>query len=399
MQSRERILTTLEHREPDRIPLDIGGTHVTGIAIDPWKRWRKSLSLPEREPELCDLLQQICLPGDDLAEALGIDTGGLYPLCSNNLPLPVGSERWQNMQRHDDDGIRYRDEWQLEQFLPTDGLYYTTVGHPLGGEMVSDAEIAALELPAGNEPWRFEGLRDRAQKLRDQGKLVMMKSLCAGLFEMPQRIRGMENFLMDLLAEPAQACAMIDRFVEIKLAFWTAALEAVGDLVDVVVETDDYGTQESQLIPPPLFVEIFKPRWAQIIGHIKKKAPHVKFFLHSCGAVRPILGDFIEMGVDILNPVHVNAAGMDPVSLKKDFGDAITFWGGGVETQDILPTGTPEQVCDDVRRNIDALAPGGGWVFATVHNIQADVPTGKSLCHVANAARCVMKETYGIVEK
>ena len=279
------------------------------------------------------------------------------------------------MLRHDPDGTRYHDEWQLEQFLPKGGLYYTTVGHPLPGDTVTAEDIADLKLPAGDEPWRFESLRARAEHIKSQGRLVMLKCMCAGLFEMPQRIRGMEYFLMDLLADPATACTLVDRFVAIKLAYWTAALDAVGDLVDVVVETDDYGTQESQLIPPRIFTEIFKPRWSQIIAHIKKQAPHVKFFLHSCGAVRPLLPDFIDMGVDILNPVHITAAGMDPVSLKKDFGSAITFWGGGVETQNILPNGTPQQVRDDVKKNIDALAPGGGWVFATVHNIQADVPT------------------------
>ena len=118
-----------------------------------------------------------------------------------------------------------------------------------------------------------------------------------------------------------------------------------------------------------------KPRLETIITHIKKLAPGLKLAFHSCGSVRPIIPDFIEIGIDILNPVHVSATGMEPAALKADFGDDICFWGGGVETQHVLPTGTPDEVRDNVRANIDALAPGGGWVFNTVHNIQSDVPT------------------------
>jgi uroporphyrinogen decarboxylase len=145
-------------------------------------------------------------------------------------------------------------------------------------------------------------------------------------------------------------------------------------VVDVVVENDDYGTQDSQLISPEQFREVFKPHLRRVFDAVKKTAPDAYLFFHSCGNVRPILPDFIELGVDILNPVHVSAAGMEPAALKRDFGDALTFWGGGVETQHVLPNGTPEEVRDDVRRNLEALAPGGGYVFNTVHNIQNDIP-------------------------
>ncbi|MFW6370700.1 MAG: uroporphyrinogen decarboxylase family protein, partial [Bacteroidota bacterium] len=146
------------------------------------------------------------------------------------------------------------------------------------------------------------------------------------------------------------------------------------DVADVIVEADDYGTQESQLISPDQFRQNFKPHINRVLQFIREKSPKSFIFFHSCGNVRPIIPDFIEMGVDILNPVHISARGMEPVALKKDFGKDITFWGGGVETQNILPNGTPQQVADDVKRNIDALAPGGGFVFNTIHNIQAEVP-------------------------
>jgi uroporphyrinogen decarboxylase len=152
------------------------------------------------------------------------------------------------------------------------------------------------------------------------------------------------------------------------------ALPPLADAIDVISEADDYGTQASQLISPRMFRKLIKPRLKVLTGRIKQLAPNARLFYHSCGNVRPLLPDFIELGVDILNPVHIRAAGMEPAALKRDFGKDITFWGGGVDTQGVLPNGTPQEVKDDVRRNVEALAPGGGFVFNTVHNIQADVP-------------------------
>jgi uroporphyrinogen decarboxylase len=142
----------------------------------------------------------------------------------------------------------------------------------------------------------------------------------------------------------------------------------------VVGEGDDYGTQESQLISPDQFRANYKPHFNRVLKFIKEKAPDVKLMFHSCGNVRPIIPDLIEMGVNILNPVHITAMGMEPGQLKKDFGKSIVFWGGGVDTQKVLPTGTSLEVSDDVKKNLEALAPGGGFVFSAVHNIQADVP-------------------------
>jgi uroporphyrinogen decarboxylase len=151
-------------------------------------------------------------------------------------------------------------------------------------------------------------------------------------------------------------------------------LGQLGDVVDVIAEADDFGTQTSQLISYEVFREIIKPRQTELISLMKAKAPQAKIFFHSCGNIRPILPDFIEMGIDIINPVHIRASGMAPADLKKDFGKDLVFWGGGIDTQETLPKGRPEQIEAEVRRNIDLLASGGGFVFNTIHNIQADVP-------------------------
>jgi uroporphyrinogen decarboxylase len=217
-------------------------------------------------------------------------------------------------------------------------------------------------------------LRERAEHLRNEGYAVVMRGLCAGILEMACRLRPMDKMMMDLaLGEPAVS-HLLAIITELKARFWEAALDELGDLIDVVVEADDYGTQESMLVSPEMYRQRFKPLQAELFAVIKKRLSDGFIFFHSCGNVRELIPDFIEIGVQILNPVHIRAAGMEPAALKHDFGQDICFWGGGVDTQGVLPNGTPQQVREDVKRNVAALAPGGGYVFNTVHNIQADVP-------------------------
>jgi uroporphyrinogen decarboxylase len=271
----------------------------------------------------------------------------------------------------------YTDEWGItHRRLIPDGLYYFAVRHPLDCPDLSFDEIRAYPWPNTADPQRIAGLRHQALAYREKGKAVMIKGVLAGIFEMSQRIRGMERLLMDMAADEVLACAIFDKMLELTLAFWEMALPQLADVLDVISIGDDYGTQISQIVSPRMFRNLIKPRQKVLFQRIKQLAPHTNLFLHSCGNVRPLLPDFIELGVDILNPVQVRATGMDPVALKCDFGKDIVFWGGGVDTQDVLPHGTPEEVKEDVRRNIEVLAPGGGFVFNTVHNIQADVPPG-----------------------
>ncbi|HHX39807.1 MAG TPA: hypothetical protein GX715_07565, partial [Armatimonadetes bacterium] len=208
---------------------------------------------------------------------------------------------------------------------------------------------------------------------RDTGCAVILGGVCSGLTEMSLWLRGYEQFFTDLVADRPMAEVMLDLILETKLRYWERALAEVGDLVDIAMEGDDLGMQQCLLMNPRVYRELVKPRQAQLFSHIKKQAP-VFVFYHTCGSVVEILPDLIEVGVDILNPVQVSAAGMDTRRLKAEFGRDIVFWGGGVDTQRVLPHGTPQEVRDEVRRRIDDLAPGGGFVFNTVHNIQADVP-------------------------
>jgi len=365
MNSRERLLTTLDHQEPDRIPFDLGSTQVTGIHVVAYRRLREYLGLPPVEPGVCDSIQQLALPHDDVIDQLGVDVRGLFPLNSHN---------WKIVNEDMGDAWEYTDEWGItHRRLKPDGLYYSAVRHPLTGAISAD-DIRAFKWPNTGDPRRIAGLGELALAYRARGQAVMIKGVLAGVFEMAQRVRGMEALLMDMASDEALACALFDKMVELKLAFWEMALPQLAGVIDVISEADDYGTQASQLISPRMFRKLIKPRLKVLTGRIKQLAPKARLFYHSCGNVRPLLPDFIELGIDILNPVHIRAAGMEPVALKRDFGKDMTFWGGGVDTQGVLPNGTPQEVKDDVRRNVEALAPGGGFVFNTVHNIQADVP-------------------------
>lgn len=368
MNGRERILTALNHKEPDKVPFDLAGSTWTGITNGAYQNLRLFLGKDADKPIWSDVVQQIVIPSDDILEMLEVDTRGLFPLTSHN---------WDVYDKLSDLGDRweYFDEWGFTHHFPKEtGHWFSLVKHPMENISPDISEINGYNWPDPSDRERIKGLREKALRFREQGKLVMLKGLCAGIFEMQQRFRGMSNALVDSFLYPEFSDLLIGKLADLKIEFWRMALEELGDVADVIAEADDYGTQDSQLIDPDHFRQYYKPHIARIITSMKKAAHGAKIMFHSCGNVRSMIPDFIEMGIDIINPVHINAFGMEPYQLKKDFGKDIVFWGGGVDTQKILPYGTVSEVKTDVKKNIDALAPGGGFVFAAVHNIQSEVP-------------------------
>ncbi len=368
MNSRERIFKALNHEEPDRIPYDLAGATWTGITNIAYQNLRKYLGKKPDDPEWSDVIQQIVIPSEEMLNELNVDTRGVFPLTSHN---------WNVYSKLKDCGDywEYLDEWSFTHHFPKNGYWFSLVKSPLQNvDFEGENIIENFPWPDAGNKLRFVGLREKAIQFRNQDKIVMTKGLCAGLFEMHQRVRGMENAMLDPFMIPVNSDKLVGKLADLKIEFWDALLNEIGDVVDIVGEGDDYGTQQSQLIAPEQFREYYKPHFERVLSFIRQKSPNVKIIFHSCGNVRPIIPDLIEMGVDILNPVHTTAAGMEPVQLKKDFGNDIVFWGGGVDTQHVLPSGTVQQVKDDVKRNIEALASGGGFVFNTVHNIQAEVP-------------------------
>lgn len=366
MTPRQRLRDALSHREPDRVPFDLSSTQVTAISNTAYVNLRRHLQLPPAEPDTMDVAQQVCVPHDDVMQRFEVDTRGLFPRISSNWNLDI---------RDEGDSWAFVDEWHCKHRRPKPaGHYFSLCRSPLDDTVLTKGAVDALGWPDPADPRRWAGLRDRAQEFRNAGYAVVMRGLCAGILEMACRLRPMDKFMMDLAQGEEGATHLLAKITELKARFWEAALADLGDVVDVVVEADDYGTQQSMLVSPAMYRRLLKPLQAELFAVIRQRLPDGFIFFHSCGNVRKLIPDFIEIGVDVLNPVHVTAAGMEPVALKTDFGRDIAFWGGGVDTQGVLPKGTPQQVREDVKRNVTALAPGGGYVFNTVHNIQADVP-------------------------
>lgn len=364
MTSRERVLKALNHQEPDRVPFDLGGTGMTSIHITAYRNLRAYLGLPPVDIRTDDVIQQLAVVDDDVHALLSTDVRNVAPRSSANYNLVFRDEGsyWA-----------YTDEWGIGWRMPKQGgFYYDMYSFPLASAETVD-DVQGYPFPDPVDPARFVALGERARAVHAAGKIVMLGGLSAGVTEMHSWLRGFEQYYPDLIANTAMTKYLMDRVVELKMAYWEKALAAAGGCADVVVEADDMAGQQRLLFSPATYRTLIKPRHKRLFEFIKKQAP-VKIFFHSCGAVRALIPDLIEAGVDILNPVQVSAKGMDSAALKRDFGKDIVFWGGGVDTQRVFGTGTPEQVRDDVKRRIDDFAPGGGFVFATVHNTQANVP-------------------------
>lgn len=366
MNSRERVELALDHREADRIPIDLGGAIMTSIHRDAYAALRSSLGLPQKPIRIANLVMQLVAIDEDIREQVGADVTEIDGQPPANA---------QTIQIKDDlpDYTYFYDEWGIGWKMPKNGgFYYDVFHHPLGGE-VSCAEIERYPWIDPVDPARFNGVREQVLQARAQGQAVIVGGVSAGFVEMAGWLRGYEEYLMDIIDNPKRLECLFDKILELKLAFWDRMLEEVGDIATGVMESDDLGTQQDLLFSPKAYRELVKPYHRKVCDFIHSRTK-AKIFFHSCGAIRSVLPDLIQVGVDILNPVQVNAAGMDSALLKRAFGKDLAFWGGGVDTQRILPFGTPQQVKDEVKRRIDDLAPGGGFVFATVHAVQANVP-------------------------
>ncbi|KAA3660251.1 MAG: hypothetical protein DWQ04_19970 [Chloroflexi bacterium] len=364
MNSRERVLTALNHQEPDRIPFDLGGTGATGIHMTAYSNLRRHLALPDVNVRCEDIIQQLAVVDEDVADRLQTDCRNVAPRSSAIYKMDFRDEGRYSA---------YTDEWGIDWRMPKEkGFYYDMHRHPLK-TAESVADVQGYVWPDARDPHRFAGLRERAKAVHEQGKIVILGGLSAGVTEMHSWLRGYDTYYTDFYFQPELSEYLMDKVVELKMAYWERALAEAGEFVDVVMEADDMAGQLRPLISPATYRQFIKPRHTKLFSFIKKQAD-VKVFFHSCGALRPLIPDIIESGADILNPVQKSAAGMDLVELKRDFGKDAVFWGGGVDTQHVFGNGTPAQVRDDVKESIDALANGGGWIFGTIHNTQANVP-------------------------
>ncbi len=365
MTPRERVLAALDHTEPDRVPIDLGGNQ-TGIHKFAYRRLIDHLGLDE-QVVLMDAVQQLARPSEAVLERLRVDTryvwaGGAKGFQGGIVRNRRGGRLWHDLT----------DEFGVTWSMPDDSPYYMDISHsPLAG--LSLDEIRAYPFPRGDDPTRFEGLRDRVLELRENTPYAVVSGISGVVYEICWYLRGLENLFIDMMERPEVLEVLLDRTLEFWLGWFRLFLDEVGDVVDVIMIGDDLAGQNGPLFSPGIYRSIIKPRQKRLVQYIRSRT-RAKVWYHSCGSVTEYIPDLLDNGIDILNPVQISARGMEPQRLKARWGDRLVFWGGGIDAQHVLPRASPEEVREHVRRNVLAFKPGGGYVFNNVHNIQADVP-------------------------
>ena len=361
---RERVRMALNHREPDRVPIDLGGSSTTSVAISTYGALRAFLGLPPEEIGVIDQVQQLPYLSDDLLDLLSVDTRVVHAARGTVSFPPVVDEG---------DYWAYHDRWGIKLRMPKEApFYFDRVEFPIRA-----ATVEAVEEYAWPEPIiPAKGLRDIARQMSEESEHALIGGSfmgIGGIFEQGWKLLGLEEALMGMITEPGFGERLLDRVTDAYIEAAVNYLEEVGQYIDVFIFADDICSQDDWIVSPDLYVSLIKPRQRRLFDAVRQKT-QAKIFYHSCGAAFDLIPHLIDIGVDIVNPVQVSARGMDTARLKRAYGNDVVFWGGGVDTQHVLPFGSPQQVEDEVRRRIDDLAPGGGFVFAAVHNIQALVP-------------------------
>ena len=395
MNSRERVLTALNHQEPDRVPVDLSGHRSSGMAAIAYARLRDYLGLPKKPIRVYDIPQQLAVVDEDVLELFGADViemGRGFALRDEDWAewvLPDGTPcqvpAWCQPEREADRWVIRSPQGRVIAHMPDGVLYFEQTYYPFAEEepdhdAIPDilgesmwTGIAAPPGPLASGPEKYQILAEGARALRQRTDRAIVGLFGGNLMEMGQFLYRHDNFYLLLAGEPARAHDFLEKVTEMHLENLEKFLGAVGPYIDIVLFGDDLGMQTGPQISPRMYREFFKPRHERLWKHAKELAP-VKVMLHCCGGVRQLLPDLIDAGLDAINPVQISARGMDARGLKADFGGDITFWGGGCDTQWTLPFATPEEVRRHVKEQVESLHPGGGFVFQQVHNILADVP-------------------------
>jgi uroporphyrinogen decarboxylase len=368
MRSRERVLKALRHEEPDRVPLDLGGLSTT-IETVPYNELKNYLGI---RSETINFVRDHVEPPEELLERFKIDTRYVRIKPPSNFKVKIDPDN------------SYIDEWGTRWKKSPTSLYWDPVEFPLKEATVEDLE--KYSWPDPDDLGRTEGLRERARMLHDNTSYAIVADMPAlGIFEMAWVcLAGPERFMTDMILNKPFANGLLEKVCGLHMKLYENYLDAVGDYVDVIVVSDDLGSMQGLLISPDLYREMVKPVQKRLWQLIKNKTK-AALFLHSCGSISKLIPDLIEIGVDIINPVQVSAKDMDTQRLKKEFGGKLTFW-GGIDTQRVLPFGSPKDVEEEVKRRILDLAPEGGFVLTAVHNIQAGVPP-ENICKMYDAAQ------------
>lgn len=394
MNSRERVRATLGHEPTDRPAVDFGGHRSSGIAALAYSGLRKTLGLEPRPIYIYDPLQQLAVIDDDVLDRFNVDVielGRGFSLDDSDWsdwPLPDGTPAkmpsWALPERLDDCWVYRGSSGVPIAKMPDGAIYFEQCHWPfLENENLDRIEeelancmwaaIASPPGPLGGGQERRRRLVEGAKQFRQKTDRAIVGLFGGNLLELGQWFYRMDRFLMMLAAEPERVEAFLDRMVEMHLKNLEEYLGLVGPYIDIIVFGDDLGMQDGPQMSPATYRRFFKPRHARMWNRAKELAD-VKVMLHCCGGVRPLLPDIIEAGLDAINPVQITCTGMEAGGLKKDFGDKLTFWGGGCDTRHTLSGATPQEIRRHVQEQLAILSPGGGFVFQQVHNILADVP-------------------------
>jgi uroporphyrinogen decarboxylase len=401
MNSRERLILSLNHVQPDKVPVDLGSSTVTGISAIAYNNLKKYLGL-KTETRVFDVIQQLANVDMNIIDMMGVDV-----LDINRLSIE--GDGWYSINLADGSKAEYPVWFQPEE--ASDGSFYT---RDKEGTILSKMALGATFFDQMYFPYEkgypdsFDNLkndlnkiswvvhshasnlnaaelRERSRKLKEESGKALVMSGGVKLLELGFFIRRMDNFLMDLLINQKKLSEMLDILVEMHLAGLEKKCRALGDIVDVIRFGDDLGMTSGPFMDLDTFRRLFKPRYKILCDYVKKNST-MKIFLHSCGSIKQYIPDLIEVGFDIINPVQTNCYQMDLLTLKREFGNEITFWGGGVDTASILNMAAPEEVRKDVLTRCEILSRDGGFVFAPIHNILSEVPP-QNIIAAYNAVR------------
>ena len=386
MTSRERVQAVLAGNEPDRVPIDCGGTEETGLTGIAYNSLKRHIGLTGGRTRIFHVYMQLADVEEPVRERFAGDV----------VRLSFEAKRWKQGELADGSACEVPEGWNTvrmpdgsEALMGADGkplikrlpgaAWFSPIGPicPLIQEPGDIAKYDQLLRMLDRSPWFDETLDDlvaRARQIREQTDYAIAGVFGGHIYAQAQLIRGIDNFMCDLLADETLARALMDNLAEWHIEEFERYCAALAPYLDIVCVADDLGAQQGPQLDPEMFRKVVKPYMGKLYGFMKKRMNGAKLFLHSCGSVYQLIPDFIEMGVDILNPVQVSAADMDSKRLKAEFGDDIIFWGGGCDTQNVLPNGSVEDVREEVKRRVDDFASGGGFVFTQVHNIQPGVP-------------------------
>lgn len=399
MNSRERVLASLNHNEPDRVAVDFGAHRSSGIMAIAYAKLRKHLGLPEKPIYVYDFIQQLAIVDDDVLDLFGSDVTELgrgfakKPEDWADWELPDGTPckipSFIKPIKKGGDWLIYGDEGQVIAIQKQGCLYFEQTCFPLsesadetfdrekllhGFDQIMWWKLGSPPAPLGLDPEGMEARAAGAKAFRESTDRAIVAMFGGNLIEIGEFAFRIDNFLYELAAEPKRMHAFLDKVVEIHLENLEKFMASVGPYIDVVQFGDDLGMQTGPQISPRMYCEFFKPRHKILWNRAKELRPGIKVMLHSCGGIYSLMPHLIEAGLDAMNPVQTTCKDMEPDRLKREFGKDMIFWGGGCDTRDVLPNGTPEQVKRDVRERVQILAPGGGFIFQQIHNVMADVP-------------------------